>query len=54
MGPDRTEAIRQIKEKAYAGALAGYVGEVLLVGISYDRKTHQHEALIEEWQSQGA
>lgn len=46
-------AIRQIKEKAYAGALAGYAGEVLLVGVSYDKKTRQHEAVIEEWQRHG-
>ncbi|WP_288313093.1 hypothetical protein [uncultured Selenomonas sp.] len=46
-------AIRQIKEKDYAGALAGYAGEVLLVGVSYDKKTRQHEAVIEEWQSRG-
>lgn len=49
---DRTAqtAIRQIREKEYAGALAGYAGEVLLVGVSYDKKTRQHEAVIEEWQ----
>ena len=41
--------IRQIKEKEYAGALADYAGEVLLVGVSYDKKTRQHEAVIEEW-----
>ena len=47
-------AIRQIKEKDYAGSLAGYAGEVLLVGVSYDKKTRRHEAVIEEWQSHGA
>ena len=48
---DRTAqtAIRQIREKEYAGVLAGYAGEVLLVGVSYDKKTRQHEAVIEEW-----
>ena len=46
-------AIRQIKEKDYAGSLAGYAGEVLLVGVSYDKKTRRHEAVIEEWQSSG-
>ena len=40
-------AIRQIKEKGYAGALADYAGELLLVGISYDRRTRRHEARIE-------
>lgn len=42
-------AIRQIKEKGYAGALADFSGEVLLVGVSYDRKTRRHEARIEDW-----
>ena len=46
-------AIRQIKEKDYAGSLAGFAGKVLLVGVSYDKKTRQHEAVIEEWQSSG-
>ena len=46
-------AIRQIKEKGYAGSLAGFAGKVLLVGVSYDRKTRRHEAVIEEWQSSG-
>ena len=46
-------AIRQIKETEYAGALADYAGEVLLVGVSYDKKTRRHEAVIEEWQSSG-
>ena len=47
-------AIRQIKEKGYAGSLEGYAGEILLVGVSYDKKTRQHEAVIEEWQTTGA
>jgi hypothetical protein len=46
-------AIRQIKEKGYAGSLAGFAGKVLLVGVSYDKKTRRHEAVIEEWQSSG-
>ena len=35
-------AIEQIKQKNYTGALKGYRGEVLLVGITYDenKKTH--------------
>ncbi len=30
-------AIRQIKDRQYTQALEGYVGEILLVGINYDR-----------------
>mgnify|MGYP002624825035 CR=1 FL=1 len=40
-------AITQIKEKRYAGKLQDYAGEVVLVGISYDKKTKQHECKIE-------
>lgn len=40
-------AIAQIKEKRYAGMLLDYVGNVLLVGINYDKKTKKHECVIE-------
>ena len=40
--------IRQIKEKRYQGALVGYEGKILLVGISYDSEKH-HTCSIEEW-----
>lgn len=42
-------AIAQIKEKQYVSALDGYTGTILLVGINYDKKTKQHECLIEEY-----
>ncbi len=41
-------ALRQIKEKKYGEALADYTGRLLLVGISYDKKTREHSAVIEE------
>jgi hypothetical protein len=41
-------AIKQIKEKEYAAALMGYIGEVLLVGINYDKETKQHTCVIEK------
>ena len=41
-------ALEQIKEKKYAESLAEYTGEILLVGISYDKKTKQHECVIEQ------
>lgn len=41
-------AIRQIKEKKYGEALRNYAGEIILVGIGYDRKTREHEAIIEQ------
>ena len=41
-------AIRQIKEKKYTKALDGYAGNVLLIGIDYDKKTRKHECKIEK------
>ena len=40
-------AIRQIKEKRYTGALAGYTDEIILVGISYDNGKG-HSCIIEK------
>lgn len=40
-------AIKQIKEKRYGEALRRYVGEVVLVGIDYDKDTKRHECVIE-------
>ena len=45
-------AIKQIKEKKYQGALLGYQGKILLVGINYDvngEKKKQHTCVIEEY-----
>ena len=44
---DADTAIRQIKEKRYAGNLKGYGKEVLLVGVNYDKRTKKHECVIE-------
>lgn len=41
-------AIQQIKEKQYAKSLEGFSGELLLVGINYDRGTKKHECRIEK------
>jgi hypothetical protein len=42
-------AINQIKEKKYIKALDGYKGEVVLVGISYEKKGEdkKHSCVIE-------
>lgn len=44
-------AIKQIKEKRYQGALAGYRDKILLVGINYDADGNdkKHTCVIEEW-----
>lgn len=41
-------AIAQIHDKKYAGVLLNFVGEVVLVGINYDKKTKLHECKIEK------
>ena len=40
-------AIDQIKRKQYPAKLEQYAGNLLLVGISYDRKTKEHTCRIE-------
>ena len=46
---DAQAAISQIKARNYPQAVADYTGDILLVGISYDKKTKQHECVIEHW-----
>ena len=41
-------AIQQIKEKKYPEALMKYTGNILLVGISYDKKSKVHGCWIEK------
>lgn len=43
-------AIKQIKEKRYTGALAGYSDEIILVGISYD-DSKGHSCIIEKYRA---
>ena len=45
---DADTAMKQIKEKKYVQALAGYTGDILLVGINYDKKSKVHECIIEK------
>ena len=40
-------AIAQIRQKRYAASLQDYYGEIVLVGIDYDRTTKQHKCIIE-------
>ena len=48
---DADSAIRQIKERRYTGALKGYAGKLLLVGISYGRDK-KHDCRIEAWKNE--
>ena len=43
-------AIDQIKRKEYPSKIAEYTGDILLVGINYDKETKRHECVIEKWQ----
>lgn len=40
-------AIAQIKKKGYADWVKGYTGDVLLVGVNYDKETKEHQCRIE-------
>ena len=40
-------ALEQIKGKHYGKALEDYQGNLLLVGVNYDKKTKKHECVIE-------
>ena len=40
-------AISQIKQKNYPAKLADYTGDILLVGINYDKESKQHTCKIE-------
>ena len=41
-------AIKQIKDKQYTDALQDYHGNLLLVGVDYDKNTKQHSCVIEK------
>lgn len=45
---DARTALKQIKEKQYTQAVECYAGEILLVGVSYDKKSRKHQCLIEK------
>lgn len=44
-------ALRQIKEKDYPAALRHFTGDILLVGVNYDKKTKKHQCIIEKFKS---
>ena len=47
-------AIQQIKDRQYVRAIEGYGGRILLVGISYDKKSREYQCRIEEWMANDA
>lgn len=42
-------ALKQIQEKEYCRSLKEYQGNLLLVGIDYDKKTKEHQCVIEKY-----
>ena len=40
-------ALEQIRERQYTNALKDYQGNLLLVGINYNKTTKKHECIIE-------
>ena len=45
-------ALEQIKEKHYTDSLLRYTGDILLVGINYDKTSKTHTCVIEELQKE--
>ena len=45
-------AIAQIRDRQYASWIQGYTGDILLVGISYDKKSKEHTCTIEAWRKE--
>ena len=45
-------AIKQIKDKNYPKVLENYGGDIVLVGVNYDRKSKTHECRIEKHRSE--
>lgn len=41
-------ALAQIREKKYADSLKDYKGNLLFIGINYDKKTKKHDCQIEK------
>ena len=47
-GQSADTALDQIRRKDYPAKIAEYTGEILLVGINYDKETKQHSCKIEK------
>ena len=43
-------AVQQIKDKKYPSSILSYSGDILLVGINYDKSTKEHQCLIERYE----
>lgn len=45
-------AVSQIKNRNYADWIVNYTGDILLVGINYDKKKDTHECIIEKYRKE--
>ena len=45
-----TTALQQIKLKKYPESIRNYTGNMLLVGINYDKKSKEHQCVIEQYE----
>ena len=45
-----TTALQQIKNKRYPESILNYTGEILLVGINYDKTSKEHQCWIEKYE----
>ncbi|MCI6733357.1 MAG: ATP-binding protein [Lachnospiraceae bacterium] len=43
-------ALQQIKDRRYPDSILDYTGEILLVGINYDRDSKEHQCMIEKYE----
>ena len=46
---DTETAIEQIKNRRYPESVLNYTGDILLVGINYDKKSKKHQCIIEKY-----
>ena len=45
-------ALQQIKARKYPASILSYTGDILLVGINYDKDSKQHQCLIEKYEKE--
>lgn len=47
-----TTALQQIKDKKYPESILDYTGEIILVGINYDKTSKEHQCRIEKYKKE--
>lgn len=49
---DTTTALQQIEDKKYPESILDYTGEILLVGINYDKTSKEHQCRVEKYKKE--